>query len=653
MVLGTVETQYISPGVKPGDDFYRYVNQGWLDTAAIPAGIPMNGAFVDLALRTEQQVQTLIDELRTQQPAAFTTEQQVADLFASYTNLERRNALGAGPLQATVAEILQLSTRQDFARRMGAIGYKSVANISVQQDPSVPSRYVLFMEQGGLGLPGRDYYLKQEAPYDGLRRAYLDYMAGVFRRAGVADGERKAAAILAFETRLAQVHWTPEQSRDPLKSNHLLTTAHLGRYAPGLDWTAFLQGGGFGDVRRVNLTNDTALRSIAAVFGKTPLATLRAYTAFHYLNNQAPLLSQDWVDAHFDFFKRQLGGITAQRPLDKQALEFLSTPPMAEQVGKLYAARYFPAESKAAIGKLVAHLRAALRERLAQSEWMDAATRKEAIAKLDAITVKIGYPDQWDDFSAVQVSKDDLLGNVERYQQWRLQDAQAMLKGPTRRWAWAAETMPHVINAYYTPSANEIVFPAAILQPPFFDTRADPAVNFGAIGMVIGHEISHGFDDQGNRYNGSGVLRNWWTAESRRNFEQRSAKLVAQYSQFSPLPGLTVSGQLTLGENIGDLGGIAVAWNGYQKLVADEYGGKAPVIAGTTGDQRFFLGYAHLWRSLYTEGFLRRITLTDPHSPAEFRINGVLRNFGPWYQAFGVSPDNALYVPPAERVSIW
>jgi endothelin-converting enzyme/putative endopeptidase len=502
-------------------------------------------------------------------------------------------------------------------------------------------------------MPGRDYYLKAEAPYDTLRSAYLAYIAGVFERAGIAGGQNKAAAILAFETSLANVHWTPERSRDALQTNHVMSREELGRYAPGLDWDAFLGAAGFADSARVNLTADTAVRDIAALFAEAPLETLQAYAAFHYLNNRAPLLSQDWADAHFDFFKRRLAGIEAERPLDKQALELLSQPPMAEQIGKLYAARHFPAESKASMQKLVGLLRAAFRERLAQSEWMDEPTREAAIAKLDAITVKIGYPDQWNDFSKVRVSKDDLLGNVMRYEQWQLSDAQAMLKGPVRKWAWEPVTMPHVVNAYYTPSANEIVFPAAILQPPFFDPKADPAVNFGAIGMVIGHEISHGFDDQGNRYDGSGALRNWWTDTSRRNFEQRAAQLVTQYDQFSPLPGLKLSGQLTLGENIGDAGGIAIAWSGYQKLIANEHGGKAPVIDGYTGDQRFFLGYAQLWRSLFTDAFLRRITLTDPHSPGEFRVNGVLRNFGPWYETFGVTQGNALFLAPEQRVTIW
>jgi endothelin-converting enzyme/putative endopeptidase len=648
-----VETRYIAQEIAPGDDFYRHVNKGWLESAQIPAGLPMTGAFVDLALKTEQQVQAIIDEVKAQPASAGTPAQQIADMHASFVNMERRNALGSSMLQTAVTDILQLTERSAFARRMGSIGYTSPVGLGVDQDPGDPKRYVLWVGQSGLGLPGRDYYLKQEEPYTGFRSAYLDYIEGVFQRAGVADGKTKAAAILAFETRLAATQWIPEQLRDAVKVYHPMSVRALARYAPGLDWPAFLAGAGFSDVKRVNVGNDTAVKAAAALLGRTSIDTLRAYSAFHYLDNRAPLLSQAWTDAHFDFYMRRLAGIAVQRPIDKRALDLLAQPPMAEQIGKLYAERFFPAESKAAMDKLVTFLRVAFRERLAQSDWMDAPTRKAAMAKLDAITVKIGYPDTWHDFSTVQVFKDDLVGNMIRYEEWVQKDARAMLKGPVRKWEWSPRTMPQVVNAYYTQSGNEIVFPAAILQPPFFDPKADPAVNFGAIGMVIGHEIGHGFDDQGNRYDGKGALRNWWTDKARRNFELRAKGLAAQYDQFSPLPGLNLSGKLTLGENIGDLGGMAIAWSGYQKLVASDYAGKAPVIDGYSGNQRFFLGYGQLWRSLYTDGFLRRITLTDPHSPGEFRVNGVLRNFAPWYETFGVTPANALYLPPEARISIW
>ncbi len=648
-----VETRYIAPEIAPGDDFYRHVNKGWLDTAQIPAGLPMNGAFVALAVSTEQQLQVLIDELQAQRPAPGTLAQQVADLQASYLDVARRNALGSRPLQAGLDEILALDDRRALSRHMGKLGQRPVVDVVVDRDAVDPSRYLLQIAQGGLGMPGRDYYLTNEEPYIGLRSAYRDYIEGVFQRAGVGDGKARAEAIVAFETALAATQWTPEAQRDPIRTYHPVSVKALARYAPGIDWQGLLAERGFDGVKRVNLMNDTAVKGAAELFSKTPVDTLRAYLAFHYLDNRAPLLSQAWVDASFDFHQRRLGGIAEPRPVDKQALDFLGTEPMAEQVGQLYAARYFPPEYKAAMEKLVGFLRAAFRERLAQAAWMDAPTRKAAIAKLDAITFKIGYPDKWHDMSSVKVARDDLLGNVMRYEAWARQDARAKLAGPARKWEWPEYITPQVINADYNPTGNAIAFPAGILQAPFFDPKADPAINYGAIGMVIGHEMGHGFDDQGNRFDGKGVMRNWWTEKARAGFEQRARQLVAQYDRYSPLPGLNVSGKLTLGENIGDLGGLTIAWTAYQKLVATEYAGKAPVIDGYTGEQRFFLGYAQLWRSQYNEGFLRRITLTDAHSPGEFRVNGVLRNFGPWYDTFNVKPGNALYLPPEARVSIW
>lgn len=647
-----VETGYIAADVAPGDDFYLHVNKGWLESASIPAGFPMTGAFVHLMLRTEEQLQAIIDELRAGKAEAGTPARQIADLHASFTDMARRNALGSRMLQDEVSAVLVAPDRRDLARRMGDFGHSALVSLDVTPDPGQPQRYILSLEQSGLGLPGRDYYLKDGEPYAGMRAAYLAYIEGVFARGGVADGKRRAAAVLAFETALARSHWTPEQQRDAVRNRHPMSLSGLARHAPGFDWAAFLDQAGFAGVRRVDVHTDSAIRAMAAVFSRTPLDTLRAYVAFHYLDNHAPLLSEAWADAHFDLHSRRLAGIAEQRPLDKRALDFVNQL-LAEPLGKLYAERYFPPESKAAADKLVKFLRLAFRERLARVDWMDPATRREAVAKLDAITTKIGYPDQWHDYSSMSIRPDDLVGNLRSYQRWARDDARAKLKEPVRKWEWDPTGMPQVINAYYNPTGAEIVFPAAILQPPFFDPKADPAVNFGAIGMVIGHEMGHGFDDQGSRYDGTGALRNWWGKAARKNFEARASRLVAQYDGYSPLPGLKVSGQLTLGENIGDLGGMMVAWSGYRKLVDAEFQGQAPVIDGYTGPQRFFLGYGQLWRSLYTDGFLRQATLTDPHSPGEFRVNGVLRNFDPWYEAFGVTPQNRLYLPPEARVRIW
>ena len=645
-----VQTGHIAPTIAAGDDFYRYVNKGWLATATIPVGFPAGNAFVDLELRTEKQLQAIIDEAKAQPGAPGTPRQQIADMHASYVDTARRNALGSGMLQAELAEILKVQERREIARRMGAIGYQSLVNGGVIRDPGDPSRYVLALEQGGLGLPGRDYYLKQGKPYAGYRRAYGEYIEGVFKRAGVAGARRKAAAILAFETAIAARHWPPEKARDAVRTYKPMSTAALARYAPGFDWPAFLAEAGFGDVRRINAATDTSMRALAALFAATPLETLRAYSAFHFLDYRSPLLSDEWADAHFDMFEHQLSGVDEQPPLEVRAVRFLNSA-LGEPLGRLYVERHFPPESKAEIDRLVKFLRLAFRERLSELDWMDEPTRTQALAKLDAIGTKIGYPAQWHDFSAVRIDRDDLVGNQRRLAQWFKQDARAKLDEPVRKWEWGLN--PQEINAYFDATAAEVVFPAAILQPPFFDPKADAAVNFGAIGMVIGHELGHGFDDQGSRYDGSGALRNWWSATARRNFDRRTARLVAQYNRYSPLPGLKVNGQLTLGENIGDAGGISIAWHGYQKFVAAEFHGKPPLLDGYSGEQRFFLGYAQLWREVMTESFMRQVTLTNEHSPSEFRVNGVLRNFGPWYDAFGVTPKNALYLAPADRVSIW
>jgi endothelin-converting enzyme/putative endopeptidase len=645
-----VETQYLSPTVKPGDDFYRYVNEGWLKTARIPAGFPMEGSFVELMLRTDKQVQSIIDDVTSKPSVPGSPEQQIADMHASYMDMARRNALGCSMLLPEVKSILKVADRRELARRMGGIGYTSLVNCGAAIDPGNPARYILTLEQSGLGMPGRDYYLKKGKHYVELRTAYAAYIEGVLNRAGVKDARRKAAEILAFETKIAARHWSPEEVRDAVKNHHPMAVKALSGYAPGFDWTAFLGEAGYGDVQQVDVNNDTAIKALSSLFAETPVRTLQAYAAYHYLSNHAALLSDEWVNADFDMFSRRIGGVNEQRPLNERAVQFLNGI-VGEQIGKLYVERYFPPESKAEIDKLVKFLRLAFRERLTRVEWMDEATRLAAVAKLDAIASKIGYPDKWHDYSSIQVSRNDLVGNVHRFREWAKRDSKAKLDEPVRKWEWAK--YPQEINAYYSTTGAEIVFPAGILQPPFFDPKADAAVNFGAIGMVIGHEMGHGFDDQGSRYDGTGALRNWWGESSRRNFEARAAMLVAQYDKYSPVAGLNMSGKLTLGENIGDLGGIAIAWSGYQKLVEADYHGKAPVLDGFTGNQRFFLGYAQLWRSVATDDFLRKSTLTDPHSPSEFRINGVLRNFAPWYEAYGVTSNNKLYLAPEERVSIW
>lgn len=646
-----VDTANIGNNIQPGDDFYRYVNKGWLDKAKIPAGLPAMDSFTEVRLRTERQLETLIQELLGKPLTPSTPEQHVIDLYRSYLDTQSRNQRGIEMLKGELGGILKAKDRRELAGRMGRMGYEPLFEPAVMVDWRHPDKYILAVAQAGVGLPSRDYYLKDGEPFVGHRAAYLAYIEGVLQRAGIANVKPRAQAILTFEIELAKRQWTPEQLRDTSKLYHVMSRRQLQAYAPGFDWTAFLKASGFADVDRLQVATDIPIKDMAAVYAKTPLDTLRSYVAFHYLNHHAPLLSDAWSDAYFDLFSRRLMGINEQRPLEKRALKIVNDK-FGEELGKLYVARYFPPESMTKTQEMVGYILQSMQERLEKLDWMDEPTRKEALAKLASFRVLVGYPTQWHDHSSVNIRQDDLVGNMDRLAQWKQADDRTKLAEPVRTWELGSN--PQDVDAYYSPDHNQINFFAAILQPPFFNPDADPAVNFGSIGAVVGHEIGHGFDDQGSHYDGSGKMRNWWTDASRKQFELRAQRLVNQYNAYSPLPGVQVNGQLTLGENIGDLGGISMAYSAYQKYVAVKYPHAAPpVIDGFTDNQRFFLGFAQLWRQIKTDETIRNLTLTDPHSPGEFRSNGVVRNFDPWYEAFGVKETNALFLPKAERVSIW
>lgn len=645
-----VETRYINPQIMPGDDFYRYANDGWLKSATLPPGMPMNGSFVEVLLRTEEQLKTILNEILASSPQAGTPAQQLADMYTSYVSLEQRNAEGIRALQQELDTALTATSRSQIAAQMGKPGFSGIIGNTVDLDAGNPNRYVVQIVQSGIGLPGTEYYLKPEAPYGPILEEYEQYIKNSLQRAGIEKAAQHAKNIIALETRIARAQWPVEKLRDAVSNYHLMSRRELLAYAPGFDWQAYFKAAGYESADQIVVRSNTAIKAIAAIFSETSLDTLRTYTAFHYLNGYAPMLSEPWADAHFELFSRKLRGVQQQRELDKRGLEFVNST-LGELMGRLYSERYFPAKSKAEISKLVNFLLSAMRERLQQNTWMDESTRKAALVKLDQFNTKIGYPDQWHDFSSLQIAPDSLVRNMQQILQWHQKDAIARLKEPVRRWEWAMT--PQTINAYYSSVSNEIVFPAAILQPPFFDPAADPAVNFGAIGMVIGHEISHGFDDQGSRFDGTGKLKNWWTDQARSEFESRAQKLVQQFNNFKPLPDAHVNGQLTLGENIGDSGGVSVAWSGWQQYAKTHYGSDVPVLDGFSGDQRFFLGYAQLWRNIMADGYLRQILLTNPHSPGEFRINGNLQNFTPWYDTYHVKKGDALYLNPDQRVRIW
>lgn len=651
-VLGAwgIETQHISRTVKPGDDFYRYVNEGWLKTAAPPPGLPYANAFVDAYVRTQGQLRALIDSILASRPEPGSDEDKIATLYRSYVDMDRRNALGLTPIAPDLEEVRAIRDHADAAQVMGRPLAKSPVGAAVIVDSRDPRRYTVVLAQGGLGLPGREYYLDPQEPYAGHRTAYLAHITEVFRRAGIEGGAAKARAILDFETRLAEVQWSPSETRDPVKTYHAMTRAELEAYAPGFAWSQYWASTGIGVPERVVLQTDSAIQKTAGILAATDIETLRAYLTFHYIDDLSPLLSAEWNDLNFAFYSTRLGGIPEQQSIGNRAQAYLAAN-FGEILGRAYARRYFPASHREQMDLMVGHLRAAFHKRLEANAWMDEPTRRAAIVKLDGIVSHIGYPDRWRDWSTVSFTAGDLVANQRAIVRFFVADAVARLGEPRRDWQWGYPATE--INAGYSPSFNSITFPAGILQSPFFDPAADAAVNYGSIGAVIGHELGHAFDDQGSQSDETGALRNWWTAAARAEFDKRAAVLVQQFDGFTALPGLNVNGRLTLGENIGDLGGLTIGLDAYRTFVDERLGGKAPVIDGFTGEQRYFLAWGQLWRDFTTQDTLRRNVLTDPHSPSEFRVNGALRNLDAWTTAFGVKEGDALYLPPEKRVRIW
>ena len=652
-VLGTwgLELQNLSPTLKPGDDFYRYVNEGWLKNARPVQGLPYSNAFTDAYVRTQGQLNTLVKEILQQSPSPTSDEAQVAALYRSYRDYDRRNALGLTPIKPDLDAIYHASSKEDLVRTMARpLSPNGVMGFGVITDSKQPERYVVGIVQNGLSLPGPDYYLAEGEPYASMRQAYLTYLINVFQRAGIDRADQRAAALIDFETKIAQTYWTPAEQRDVVKSYHLMPREALSSYAPGMPWQVFFEATGLDMQGDVLLLTDTATQKLARLFAETDLAVLQDHFAFHLINRAAPFLSEDWENLQFEFFSKKLAGIPAPQLLENRAVDFLHKQ-FGEIFGRVYAKAYFPDSSRQQMNDMVANLREAFRERLQTNAWMDAPTRAQALIKLDAIVSQIGFPDQWRDWSAVQFSSDDLIGNLRKLSQFENQDALKKLKEKRRDWQWPYPTME--INAGYSSTDNTITFPAGILQSPFFDPHADAAVNYGSIGAGIGHELSHGFDDQGSRSDEKGALRDWWTADSRAEFERRTSVLAAQYDAFSLIEGMHVNGRLTLGENIADLGGLTVAYDAYRKHVAKVDGGKAKVIDGFTGDQRFFMAWSQLWRDYTTPDMARQNILNDPHSPGAFRANGPVRNVDVWYDTFGVAPDSPMFIPKDKRVRIW
>jgi putative endopeptidase len=634
--------------VRPGADFFRFASGNWARSTQIPADRSSFGAFHVLGDLSEARVRQLVEGYRAND--SNRDRAKVAALYGSFMDEARVESLGARPLQPLLQRIRAARTREQLAELMGrapsGVG-ASFFGMGVNDDARDPEHYALNVRQAGLGLPDRDFYLEERfAPQ---KARYQQYVAQMLGLAGWERAEQAAAAIVALETEIARAHWSRAESRNRDRTYNPMTLAELQAQAPGFPWAAYFRAAGVDHAQRAVVAQNTAVPKLAQIFASTDEDTLRAWQAFHTTDRAAPLLSRQFVDAQFDFRSKFLQGQPEQRERWKRAVAF-SEGAMGEAIGRDYVALYYTPEARRQMESLVANMRTALRTRLQNLTWMTPATKREALAKLETFTVRIGHPEDWRDYSALEIRGDDLFGNALRarafdWERDRRRIGQNVILG---EWGMT----PQTVNAYYNPPRNEIVFPAAILQPPFFDPQADPAINYGGIGGVIGHEIIHGFDDQGRKSDGRGVLRDWWTPEDAAAFEAQAARLGAQYEavEFPQLPGQRINGRVAMGENIGDLGGLTVAYEAYRNSLG---GREAPVIDGFTGDQRFFLGWAQVWRTLFRDDALRQQLATGPHSPGMIRAYAPLRNMDAWYRAFDVQPSDPLYIPPEERVRIW
>lgn len=633
--------------VKPSDDFYDYANGVYLKNLEIPADRSRFGAFDALSELSQARMRA-VAEKAAGNAAATGEEAQVGHYYRTYMDEAKVEALGAKPLAGDLAVIRAVKTKAEMAGLMGSTMRKSGGaffGAYVHDDAKAPDRYVTYLQQGGLGLPDRDYYLKDA--FKTQKAAYEAYVARMLTLAGWEKPAEHAAAIVALETKIAEVSWTRAESRDDDKTYNPFTIPDLQKYAPGFDWAAYLKGARLEKADRVVVAQNTAFPKIAQIFADTPIDTLKAWSAFYLADQAAPYLSKNFVDANFEFRSKTLSGQPEQRPRWKRAVASTDAN-LGHPMGKVYVAAYFPPESKAKMEELVGNLKLAMKGRIEKLDWMSSVTKAKAQEKLGKFGSKIGYPDKWRDFSGLKIVDGDLYGNVQRSSAFDWDYNVARLGGPVDKDEWLMT--PATINAYYLSTKNEIAFPAAILQPPFFDPEGDPAINYGAIGGVIGHEITHGFDDQGRKSDGDGKLTDWWTAEDAAKFDAQAKKFGAQYAAVEVLPGAHINGDLTMGENIADLGGLLMALDAYHLSLN---GKPAPVIDGLTGDQRVFLGWAQVWREKARDDRRRQQLVSDPHSPAKYRVEVPVKNIDAFYEAFGVKAGDPMFVKPEDRVRIW
>nr|WP_294775629.1 M13-type metalloendopeptidase [uncultured Flavobacterium sp.] len=636
--------------VKPGDNFAMYVNGTWMKTAKIPADKASYGAFDMLYDQSQKDVKAIIEEAAKGSNAEGSDEQKIGDYYASFMDRKGRDAKGIAPIQPELKAIDAIATYDDLAAYFGKANRAGLAipfSVSVMSDFKDPTKHTLITWQGGLGLPEREYYLSTDAKMTEIRKKYVTHIERMFQLTNMPNAMESAAKIMALETALATQHMKKEDTRDIVKLYNAYAVKDLKTLMPDFNWTAMLKNAGVDKEQKLVVTQVAYTKSLNNLIKNTPIDTWKTYLKWGVINNSAGLLTTELDKQNFEFYGKNLYGTETQQEDWKRAVETVNGG-LGEIVGKVYVKKHFSPEAKERMVGMVKNLLKAYAESIKNLDWMSAATKKEALKKVDNFMIKIGYPDKWRDYSALKIDKNDLYGNAARATEFEYNRNLGKLGKPVDRAEWGMN--PQTVNAYYNPSLNEIVFPAAILKPPFFDLNADDAVNYGGIGAVIGHEIGHGFDDQGSAFDGTGTMKNWWTPQDLAAFKKRTSALVEQYNSFKAFPDLNVNGEFTLGENIGDLGGLSIAIKAYKATLN---GKEAPMMDGFTGMQRVFLGWGQVWAEKMREEALRSQIASDPHSPALFRVNGTVRNVPEFYEAFNIKPTDSLYLAPEKRVKIW
>lgn len=650
-LISGIHLENIDNNVRPQDNFYRYVNGAWLNSVKIPANKTAIGAFYTLRDKADEDVKSIIEALGSMQHLnKGSEEQKVGDLFRSYMDQATREKLGIEPIKPLLAKIKQLKNKSElmafFAEHQTA-GIATPLYMYIGVDAKNSDQYTAHLWQYGLALPDRDYYLKDEPHFVELRQGYIQHIENMYQLVGLTNGKKAAKNILTLETLIAQLQWTKVQTRDSEKRYNKFAIENLPSLTPDIDWQTFIAALQLENQKNIIINQPDYVQGLGNVIQQTPLSTWQQYLTFHTVSSYSSYLTKALDNENFDFFYKQLNGLQQQKPQWKRGVTLVNNT-LGEVIGKIYVQKHFKPQAKARMQTLVENLRSAYGKSIDELTWMSDKTKKQAHIKLAAFTPKIGYPDQWEDYSQLHIKANDLVGNIIRSGKLAYQKDINKLGKPIRDWAWGMT--PQTVNAYYHPTLNEIVFPAAILQPPFFNMLADDAVNYGGIGAVIGHEMAHGFDDQGSRYDAQGNLRNWWKKQDLAEFKKRAKNLVSQYNNYQVFDDLHINGALTLGENIGDLSGLTIAYKAYQASLNGE---EAPIIDGLTGDERFFMGFAQIWRNKKVEKTLRNAIATDPHAPGEFRALGALSNFEGFIKVYQVKPGDKMYIPPENRVKIW